>query len=81
MRNKRSQEFRKRKDDGSVEATVLEILPADIYKLQLGDDREVLAHRAGKLIKNKISVFIGDRVKVVLDPYGGKTTNRITFRL
>ena len=39
----------------------------------------VVAYMAGKLKKNKINIIIGDRVEVVMDPYG--RTHRITWRL
>jgi len=40
--------------------------------------KEILAYLAGKMRLNKIKVMIGDRVELVLDPYGGK--GRITRR-
>lgn len=69
-----------RKDEG-VLARVEEVCGGDVFRLVLEDGREVKAYRAGRMKINKVSVFVGDRVRVVLDPYGGKATNRITYRL
>lgn len=79
MRNNRRQKP-KPKDQG-VEASVLEVLSGDRYRLELEDGREILGYKAGKLRKFSINILVGDRVKVVLDPYGGHDTNRITYRL
>lgn len=51
---------------------VTEALPNTLFKVKLADDREILAYLAGKMRMNRIKVLIGDRVEVVLDPYGGK---------
>jgi translation initiation factor IF-1 len=60
---------------------VTEVLPDLKYRVTLADGREILAYLAGKLKLHKIRVLVGDTVDVVLDPYGGKTTNRITRRI
>lgn len=59
---------------------VEECLPNLNYRITLDDGRSVMAYTAGKMKLNKIRVIIGDRVEVVLDPYGGKATNRIVRR-
>jgi len=64
-----------------VEAIVSEILPANLFRLALPDGREVLAHMSGRMLFNHIRVLLGDRVLVWLDPYNGKTTNRIIRRV
>ncbi len=51
---------------------VTEALPNTLFKVKLADDREILAYLAGKMRMNRIKVLIGDRVEVILDPYGGK---------
>ena len=65
----------------SVEGSVIEILPNSLYKVSLEGGREVLCYVAGKMKLNRIRVLVGDTVKVVLDPYRGKATNRIIERL
>ncbi len=51
---------------------VTEALPNTLFKVRLADDKEILAYLAGKMRMNRIKVLIGDRVEVILDPYGGK---------
>jgi translation initiation factor IF-1 len=60
---------------------VTEELPDLKYRIVLVDGREINAYLAGKLKLHKIRVLGGDTVDVVDDPYGGKTTNRITRRV
>lgn len=52
--------------------TVIEALPNTLFKVKLEDDRELLAYLAGKMRLHRIKVLIGDRVELVLDPYGGR---------
>jgi translation initiation factor IF-1 len=40
----------------------------------------ILAYVAGKMRRARIQLLVGDRVEMVLDPAGGKTTNRIVWR-
>ncbi len=42
-------------------------------------EEEILAYLGGKMRMHRIKVLIGDKVEVVLDPYGGK--GRIIKRL
>lgn len=62
-------------------ARVTEVLPNAQYKIALNNGSEVLAYVAGKMKLNKIKVLVGDIVDVIIDPYGGKCTNRITRRV
>lgn len=57
---------------------VLEALPNTMFKVELEDGSVVLAFLSGKMILNRIRVLIGDKVEMVMDPYGGKA--RITRR-
>jgi len=67
--------------DTSVNAVVTEALPNTLFKVILEgeDQKEILAYLGGKMRMNRIRVLIGDKVKVEIDPYGGK--GRITKRL
>ena len=51
---------------------VTEALPNTLFKVRLNDDRMILAYLSGKMRMHRIKVLIGDKVEVVLDPYGGK---------
>lgn len=57
---------------------VTESLPNTLFRVELEDKREILAYLSGKMRMNRIKVLVGDKVEVVLDPYGGK--GRITRR-
>ncbi len=59
---------------------VLEAFPNTIFKVKLdGEKGEILTYLAGKMRLNRIKILVGDKVEVLLDPYGGK--GRIIRRL
>lgn len=58
---------------------VTESFPNALYRVQIGD-KEIICYLAGKMKVHNIKVLVGDKVEVVLDPYGGKATNRIIRR-
>lgn len=62
-----------------VEASVKEALPNGMFRVELPNDHEVLAHVSGKIRMNFIRVLPGDRVLVELSPYD-LTRGRITYR-
>ncbi len=67
------------KNLNEVEGLVLESLPNTLFKVDLGEGKEVLAYLSGKMRMNRIKVLIGDRVRLITDPYGGRA--RITRRI
>ncbi|HEY5587445.1 MAG TPA: translation initiation factor IF-1 [Candidatus Paceibacterota bacterium] len=61
------------KDDKNiVMGTVTEALPNTLFRVDTGDGKIVLSYLAGKMRMHRIKVLVGDRVEVLLDPYGGK---------
>lgn len=64
----------------TVKGTVTECLAGGLHRVALEDGREVLCYLSGKMKFNHIRVLMGDTVDVVLDPYGGRATNRIVKR-
>ena len=64
-----------------IEGIVIECLPNNLYKTELTDGNTIICYMAGRMRINKIRVMVGDKVKLILDPYKGKTTNRIIERL
>ena len=58
---------------------VKELLPNAMFRVLLDNDREIIAHTAGKMRKFRIRVLAGDRVTVEMTPYD-LTKGRITFR-
>ena len=50
-----------------------------MFRVTLENNRQVLAHAAGKLRKNRIRVLAGDNVLVEITPYD-LTKGRIIYR-
>ena len=63
----------------AVTGIVTEALPDTLFKVKLGDGKELLSFLSGRMRMNRIRVLIGDKVTVEIDPYGGK--GRITRRM
>lgn len=68
------------KDVIEFEGTILESLPNAMFKVELENGHQVLAHISGKIRKNFIRILPGDKVKVELTPYD-LTRGRITYRM
>jgi translation initiation factor IF-1 len=62
-----------------LEGEVVEALPNTMFRVQLDNELEILAHISGKMRMNYIRILPGDRVKVELSPYD-LTRGRITYR-
>ncbi len=67
--------------DDTIEVTgvVLESLPNAMFRVELENRHQVLAHVSGKMRKNFIRILTGDRVLVELSPYD-LTRGRIIYR-
>ena len=63
----------------NVEGTVITVLPGTMFRVDLGGQRNVLAHISGKMRKHFIRIVPGDKVEVELSPYD-LTKARIIFR-
>ena len=61
------------------EGVVKEPLPNAMFKVELDNGHEVLAHISGKMRMHFIRILPGDKVKVELSPYDLKR-GRITYR-
>ena len=55
-------------------------MPNAMFRVELENGHEILAHISGKIRKNFIRILPGDKVKVEMTPYD-LTKGRITFRL
>ena len=62
-----------------IEGTVVEKLPNAMFKVELENGHQVLAHISGKLRTNFIKIRPGDKVTLELSPYD-VTKGRITWR-
>ncbi|PIV19372.1 MAG: translation initiation factor IF-1 [Elusimicrobia bacterium CG_4_10_14_3_um_filter_49_12_50_7] len=58
---------------------VVKALGNAVFKVQLDEAHEVLAHISGKIRRHYIKILPGDRVKVELSPYD-LSKGRIVFR-
>jgi translation initiation factor IF-1 len=68
-----------KKDVIEVEGKVLEALPNAMFKVELPNGHQILAHISGKLRMNYIRILPGDTVALELSPYD-LTRGRITWR-
>ena len=68
------------KDVIEFEGTILEAMPNAMFRVELENGHEILAHISGKIRKNFIRILPGDKVKVEMTPYD-LTRGRITYRL
>ena len=62
-----------------LEGTVLDTLPNAMFKVELGNGHEILAHVSGKIRMNYIRILPGDKVTVEMSPYD-LSRGRITYR-
>ena len=52
-----------------VTATILEELPNSLYRVELENKRQVLAHPVGSVKRNFVRLRPGDQVRVELSPH------------
>ncbi len=62
-----------------VEGVVTEKLPNAMFRVELQNGLEVMAHISGKMRMHFIRILPGDKVTVELSPYD-LTKGRITYR-
>ncbi len=68
------------KNGDLVYGVVEEALPNALFRVAREDTNEqLIAYLAGKMRRFRIRVLVGDRVGMVIDPYGGKA--RINKRM
>ena len=63
-----------------VEGKVITVLPNTMFRVELANGHQVLAHISGKMRKHYIKILPGDRVLVELSPYD-LSRGRVTYRL
>ncbi|MFW6150350.1 MAG: translation initiation factor IF-1 [Chloroflexota bacterium] len=69
-----------KKEKIEVEGRVTTCLPNTMFRVELPNGHEVLAHISGKMRKHYIKILPGDRVLVELSPYD-LSRGRVTYRL
>ena len=61
------------------DGTITEALSNAMFRVELENGHEIIAHISGKMRMHYIKILPGDKVKVELSPYD-LTRGRITFR-
>ena len=68
------------KDDViEMDGKVVEALPNAMFRVELPNGHQIMAHISGKMRQNFIRMYPGDKVTVELSPYD-LTRGRITWR-
>ena len=62
-----------------LEGKVVETLPNAMFKVELENGHQILAHISGKLRMNFIKILPGDKVTIEMSPYD-LSRGRITWR-
>ena len=73
------QELMAKEEAIEVEGTVVEPLPNAMFRVELDNGHQVLAHISGKMRMHYIRILPGDKVTVELSPYD-LSRGRITYR-
>ena len=68
-----------KQDSIEVDGTVVEALSNAMFRVQLENGPQIIAHISGKMRMHYIKILAGDRVKVEMSPYD-LTKGRISFR-
>ena len=69
-----------KKERIEVEGKVITVLPNTMFRVELANGHQVLAHISGKMRKHYIKILHGDRVLVELSTYD-LSRGRVTYRL
>lgn len=67
------------KDCIKVEGVVKELLPNTMFRVELENGHEILAHISGRMRLHFIRILPGDTVVIEMSPYD-LTKGRITYR-
>ena len=59
----------RREDAIRVEGTVVEVLPNNLFRVELPNGHRFIAHPSGKMRLNFIRLLLGDKVTVEMSPY------------
>jgi translation initiation factor IF-1 len=63
-----------------LEGNILTVLPGTMFRVELDNKHQVLAHISGKMRKRFIRLTVGDRVKLEMSPYDLQKA-RIVYRV
>ncbi len=63
-----------------TEGTIVAVLAGTMFRVELQNKHQVLAHISGKMRKRWIRLTLGDKVRMEMSPYDLEKA-RITYRL
>ena len=63
-----------------VEGNVVTVLPGTMFRVELDNKHQVLAHISGKMRKRFIRLTVGDRVKLEMSPYDLDSASGLTSK-
>ena len=63
-----------------IEGKIMSVLAGTMFRVELNNKHQVLAHISGKMRKKFIRLTVGDRVKMEMSPYDLDKA-RIVYRL
>lgn len=63
-----------------IEGRIMAVLAGTMFRVELNNKHQVLAHISGKMRKRFIRLTVGDRVKMEMSPYDLDKA-RIVYRL
>lgn len=70
----------KRDDLLEMQGVITEVLPNNMFRVELTTGNNIICYTNGRLRQNKIKIILGDDVKVEMSVYD-LTKGRITYRL
>jgi translation initiation factor IF-1 len=76
---KKKQQNKVEKDLIEFEGEIIDVLPNQMFKVQLDNDHIVTAYTGGKLKQFKIRMVHGDKVTIEMSPYD-LSKGRIIYR-
>ena len=59
--------------------TVTEVLPNAMFRVELENEHQILAHTSGKMRKHRNRILQGDKVTIEMTPYD-MSKGRISYR-
>jgi len=75
----REGQYLAKEDVIEIQGTIKETMPNAMFKVELENGAEILAHVSGKIRMHYIRILPGDKVTVEMSPYD-LTKGRITYR-
>jgi len=70
----------KKEDLIDMQGKITEVLPGNMFRVQIETGTEIICYTNGRLRQNKIKIILGDAVKVEMSVYD-LSKGRITYRL